>query len=166
MKEIKKPTDLEIENFLVESNAIEGVYDKQSLKNAKTAWDFLFEQESLTLGVILKTHKILMKDTNLKPDEKGYFRKCRVWVGKREGMDYKSIVRTLLMRFCIETARKEPPPDWKALHVVYEQIHPFVDGNGRTGRMFMNWTRIKKCNLPLLVIKADERSDYYQWFNV
>ena len=52
----------------------------------------------------------------------------------------------------------------KTLHVKYEKIHPFVDGNGRTGRIFMNWWRIKN-NLPILVIhEGKEQMDYYKWF--
>ncbi len=52
----------------------------------------------------------------------------------------------------------------KMLHVEYERIHPFVDGNGRTGRMFMNWWRMKN-GLPVLVIhEGEEQMDYYQWF--
>lgn len=50
-------------------------------------------------------------------------------------------------------------------HVEYEIIHPFVDGNGRTGRMFMNWERLKG-GLPILVIhEGEEQQEYYKWFN-
>jgi len=54
-------------------------------------------------------------------------------------------------------------------HVTYEGIHPFVDFNGRTGRMFMNWERMQ-AGLPILIIKADwpkiggEQMEYYKWF--
>ena len=52
----------------------------------------------------------------------------------------------------------------KASHIAYERIHPFIDGNGRTGRMFMNWQRLK-AGLPILVIKEKEKQEYYKWFN-
>jgi Fic family protein len=55
------------------------------------------------------------------------------------------------------------PENWKDHHIRYEHIHPFVDGNGRTGRMFMNWERLK-AGLPLLVIKESKKYDYYDWF--
>jgi len=152
------------DEFLKESNAIEGVYDVASFEQAKRAWEYLIKQDILTIGVILKTHKILMLNQNLLPNEKGYFRTVPVWVAGRSGIDYRMIEPTLLMQFVFETMRAYPAPDWKALHIKYEQIHPFVDGNGRTGRMFMNWTRIKRCGLPLLIIKANERQKYYEWF--
>lgn len=121
-------------------------------------------EDVLTTGVVLKTHKILMLHQGLQPNHKGYWRDCAVWIGGREGADYK-MVPILMQQWCFETMRANPAPDWQALHVQYEKIHPFVDGNGRTGRMFMNWTRIKRCDLPLLTIFADERHKYYRWFN-
>ena len=49
-------------------------------------------------------------------------------------------------------------------HITYEKIHPFVDGNGRTGRIFMNWQRIK-AGLPILIIhEGEEQKEYYKWF--
>ena len=158
------PTQKQVDKFLRESNAIEGITDEDSLKQAKIAWEYLMKQDKLTPHVILKTHKILMLHQNLRPDERGYFRKVGVYIGNRRGLEYCLIPSFIQMQFCFETLRTNPPPDWKALHITYEKIHPFVDGNGRTGRMFMNWTRLKRCNLPLLIIKASERQKYYKWF--
>ena len=151
--------------FLKESNAIEGVYDKLSLMQAREAWGYLVKQNELTIDVVLKTHKILMLHQPLQPDEKGYFRRCQVWVGGRQGVRWEKIPLEI-EDWCVianidsdETSTEEIIRS----HVVYENIHPFVDGNGRTGRMFLNWQRVK-AGLPLLVIKADERGEYYKWF--
>ena len=77
--------------FLKESNAIERVYDDDSLQQAIYAWEYLIGEDVLTSGVILKTHKILMLHQNLLPNEKGYFRKCAVYIGGREAIDYNVI---------------------------------------------------------------------------
>ncbi len=165
-------TNEEIE-FLKESNAIEGVTDDDSLLQAGYAWEWLKEQKKLTLTTLLKTHKILMLHQPLYPNEKGYFREVPVWVGGREGTNWIKI-RVELKQWLlnvddlIKNAGKEPDifkeRMCKQHHVVYEKIHPFVDGNGRTGRMFMNWERLK-LGLPILVIHTGkEQRDYYDWF--
>lgn len=150
--------------FLRESNAIEGVYDEDSLQQAMLAWEYLRAQEVLTLKVIRETHAILMAHSDLEPECIGAFRTFDVFVGNRKMDIPRTIEPNLKMQFCFETMRANPAPDWKRLHVLYERIHPFADGNGRTGRMFMNWTRVKRCGLPILVVLAAERQEYYKWF--
>ena len=154
----------EEKEFLKENNAIEGIFDDDSLKQAKFAWEFLMSQDILTLGVVLKTHKILMLHQNLLPNEKGYFRNIMVYIGGKPAINALHIQGKLQM-WCFEGLRASPPIDPKKLHIEYERIHPFVDGNGRTGRMFMNWQRIKRLKKPLLIIHTgEEQQEYYKWF--
>ncbi|KKS62295.1 MAG: hypothetical protein UV29_C0018G0009, partial [Candidatus Collierbacteria bacterium GW2011_GWD2_42_50] len=55
----------ELRKFLVESNAIEGVFDGDSLKQAYLAWKYLISQKELSLNTILITHQILMAHQDL-----------------------------------------------------------------------------------------------------
>ncbi len=45
-------------------------------------------------------------------------------------------------------------------HHVFESIHPFRDGNGRVGRLLLNFI-LRKNNLPMVNIKFKERNKYY-----
>lgn len=159
----KTYTKQELNTFLDESNKIEGVYDNQSFNDALEAWNYLVKQEHLTLDVIRETHRILMQNQPLAFHERGFFRKVPVYIGGREGLVWQMVEPDLLMQFCFETARAYPAPDALKLHVVYEKIHPFVDGNGRTGRMFMNWTRVKNGE-PVIIFTEAERQEYYKLF--
>lgn len=47
------------------------------------------------------------------------------------------------------------------LHAEFVAIHPFVDGNGRTGRLIMN-LELLKVGYPLAILSATDREDYYQ----
>ena len=49
-------------------------------------------------------------------------------------------------------------------HLRFEGIHPFIDGNGRTGRLIMNLELVKKGFLPVS-IKFTDREKYYECFD-
>ncbi len=49
-------------------------------------------------------------------------------------------------------------------HLEFESIHPFIDGNGRTGRLIMNYELIKEGYLPI-DIKFADRDRYYDAFD-
>lgn len=51
----------------------------------------------------------------------------------------------------------------KEQHIRFEKIHPFIDGNGRVGRMLMNWQRVK-IGLDIVIVWEDNKQEYYQWF--
>jgi len=163
----------QIKQFLSESNKIEGVYDQDSLQQAQYAWDYLIKQNTLTIDVILKTHKILMLNQPLQPNEKGYFRKRPVYIGGREGVYWEDIPKAIKqwivnVNDIVVNGQNESEIFLERIikeqHVTYETIHGFIDGNGRTGRIFLNWTRVK-VGLPLLIIhEGVEQMAYYAWF--
>ncbi len=50
-----------------------------------------------------------------------------------------------------------------AFHLGFETIHPFCDGNGRIGRVLMNW-QLMRLGLPVIIIRDKEKSEYYRAF--
>ena len=50
------------------------------------------------------------------------------------------------------------------LHLRFESIHPFIDGNGRTGRLLLNF-ELMKCGLLPVNIKFTDRMKYYDSFD-
>lgn len=49
-------------------------------------------------------------------------------------------------------------------HLDFEDIHPFIDGNGRTGRLILNLELIR-CGYPAINVKFADRKRYYDAFD-
>lgn len=168
---IKLPLKRDVLEFLRESNAIEGVYDTTSLEDAKKAWDFLIAKEHVDAKDVLKVHKILMR--RLRPDIAGKLRDCDVWIGGQ----HKKFIDTEILTYQLNNALTAVWMSFgmlgsitsnenlaKDCHVMFENVHPFEDGNGRVGRILYNWHRLN-LGLPLHIIHTgEEQSAYYLWF--
>lgn len=151
--------DPNLHEFLRESNAIEGEHSEQALKDALKAWEHLKTQQEINRQNVCETQRLLL--TNLRPAVAGHFRLRNVGVGIFVAPSCGEVPR--LFNNLIQHV-PETEGEIKQWHISFEKIHPFEDGNGRTGRIIMNWQR-QRAGLPLLVIHVgEEQQDYYRWF--
>lgn len=157
--------------MLRESNHIENQWDKGSLIMAHKAWKYLIKQDKLNVSIIKEAHKILMKNKhiaspiNQNPIKKKYigdFRDIPVWIGMERKTLPRLVIERLMEEFCIDLNKLED--NIIPLHIQFENIHPFIDGNGRLGRMIMNWHSVKRNN-ELIVIYENEKHFYYSLFS-
>lgn len=158
-------------DFLQESNYIENVRDSQSLDQAVEAWKFISKQTELNIDNILDTQEILMRFQDIPPEDKGNFRTVAVFIAGREGKPWYAVdalirawldkVNDLVKGVNVSFIRREELIEEH--HIEFEKIHPFYDGNGRMGRILLNWERVR-VGLPILVIREEDKEDYYMWF--
>ena len=141
-----------------QSNLIEGVNSRKADKHSLEAWLWLEEQPKITHQNICGIHLRIMKG-QMNTDDLGIYRRCNVQVGGRVAPHWEYV--DALMDNVVYGLKTSKDPI--AMHIQYEYVHPFPDGNGRTGRMLLWWHQIKLGQEPTLY-KAKERWEYYELF--
>ena len=140
---------------------IEDVDDDESLDNAHKAWNFIVKERYMTKEAILETHRILMAN-HLSGKDLGHFRTCEVMVGGRKCLP-QFLIPHLICDWYQKVNGDKNWTDIEISHVMFERLHPFIDGNGRLGRLLMNWGLVRN-KLPIKVLLEKEKQKYYDWF--
>ena len=65
-------------------------------------------------------------------------------------------VNNLNYRLEVTTNDKEKISAITEAHIAFERIHPFADGNGRTGRMVLNYSLLQQGFSPLIINSKDK----------
>ena len=123
----------------------------------------LNKKEEITKELILKWHKEIFSIT--KPDLAGKFRDFQVRVGNHRAPDWQDLNELMaeLITFLNQKNNLNILEFVAKAHYKFEYIHPFGDGNGRIGRILMNFLLWHK-GYPLLIIEYKKRASYYRAF--
>lgn len=123
------------------------------------------KEQELTLEVILSLHKMLI--LNIRDDIAGRFREGDeyVRVGSHIAPAPKEIVGMLEKMLAEYNAASHENIIRRIakLHLTFEYVHPFNDGNGRIGRVINNYLFIREGFVPVN-IKFIDRKMYYEAF--
>ena len=181
------------EEFVVEytynSNAIEGnsltlretglvlrglTVDRKPLKDHleavghKEAFDYVSklvkENVPLSERIIKEIHYLVLAD---KMDDRGMYRKVPVRImGARHEPAQPWLIEPEMKDLLRRYAESEEHIVTKLarFHIEFEGIHPFIDGNGRTGRLLVN-LELMKAGYPPIDIKFTDRAAYYDAFD-
>ncbi len=140
------------------NRSLREIYDLQNTKD--TLFWILDEKKDIDENLIIGIHKRLLKNI----DQRIGFRTRDVRVFKSHfdaspGVYVMQDIN-LLLKWYKENKKKFHPVVLAAIfHHKFERIHPFYDGNGRTGRMLFNYILIKN-NYPLIIIQKKNRDEY------
>jgi Fic family protein len=175
------------EEFVYNTNAIEGskvnlkevkeileekkkAKDPEEIesKNVAKAVEFIrTTKEDLSLELIKKIHKICFDKTK---DFAGNFRTLSVVVMNQRGeivhsgapaSQVKELLEEMIKWHNKNKNKFKPLALAGILHNQFEKIHPFEDGNGRVGRLLLNFILLRNKYPPVNILLKD-RAEYYK----
>lgn len=141
------------------------IFEAKNLARVVDYIDKKAKDQDLNIDTMLLLHKMLI--SNIRDDIAGRFRnenefvrvgshiapnpqeieeRIKKMLSEYNAINYENIIKRI--------AR---------LHLTFEYIHPFVDGNGRIGRVINNYLLIREGFVPIN-IKFIDRENYYQAF--
>ncbi|MDE6550002.1 MAG: Fic family protein [Clostridia bacterium] len=169
--------------LLIEKGIVTGAHslrESEDIVGYKQAFDFLYESvkdnKPITQEFIKQVHGFVLRGD----EEAGKYREIQNYVGSLSRIIYTpcspSQVKECMAKYVDELQAegnsisyfvKQSEIDWVNLfhtlarhHIEFEKIHPFVDGNGRTGRLLMIYEMISAGLLPV-DIRYEEQKRYY-----
>ncbi|MCR4334448.1 MAG: Fic family protein [Patescibacteria group bacterium] len=152
---------IDLDRFITERE----IFEAKNLARVVSYIDKRAKEQELTLDVILSLHKMLI--SNIRDDVAGRFRKDNeyVRVGNHIASNPKEIISRLekMLTEYNFTINENIIKRISKLHLVFEYIHPFIDGNGRIGRVINNYLLIREGFVPIN-IKFIDRKMYYEAF--
>lgn len=142
------------------------MFETKNLARVVLYIDQKAKELELSLDVILSLHKMLI--SNIRDDIAGRFRKDNefVRVGSHIAPNPKEVTSQLekMISEYNATNHENIIKRIAKMHLTFEYIHPFCDGNGRIGRVINNYLLIREGFVPIN-IKFIDRKKYYEAFN-
>lgn len=129
--------------------------------NSKAAWDYLQSTKIIRVPEI-KQVGVLVNKNILNIDgfktAQNYIKGSTVKTSKPED------VQTMIKLICHEFENEVCDCYYKLVkfHIDYEMIHPFQDGNGRSGRLIM-YRQAQLLGIKVNIIKLSDRTNYMKY---
>jgi len=160
-----RETDLVLRGLTIDGKPLK---DHMEAVGHKEAFDFVSElvkdNVPISEGIIKQIHYLVLAD---KREDRGVYRRVPVHImgAQHEPVQpylIKPKMEQLLYDFAAST--EHIVTKLARFHIEFEGIHPFIDGNGRTGRLLVN-LELMKSGLPPIDIKFTDRIAYYNAFD-
>lgn len=160
-----RETDLVLRGLTIDQKPLK---DHMEAVGHKEAFGYVSElvkdNVPLSESVIKQIHYLVLTD---KKDDRGVYRRVpvRIMGAQHEPVQPYLIepkMNTLLFDYAEGT--EHLITKLARFHIVFEGIHPFIDGNGRTGRLLVN-LELMKAGYPPIDIKFTDRIAYYNAFD-
>lgn len=160
-----RETDLVLRGLTVDQKPLK---DHIEAVGHKEAFDYVVklveEKAPLTESLIKQIHFLVLAN---KKDDRGVYRRIPVRImGAHHEPVQPYLIEPKMEKLLLDYSMSKEHIVTKLarFHIEFEGIHPFIDGNGRTGRLLMN-LELMKAGYPPIDIKFTDRASYYNAFD-
>jgi len=126
--------------------------------------DLIRENTQFTEKIIKEIHSLVLMNGG--PD-RGAYRSVPVSIGQYrpcQPYDVPIKMEQLMLEYAADMQKSHIIERVALFHLKFETIHPFIDGNGRVGRLILNFDLMKE-GYPPVNIKFTDRDLYYDCFD-
>ncbi|NLN65597.1 MAG: Fic family protein [Clostridiaceae bacterium] len=160
-----RETDLVLRGLTIDQKPLK---DHMEAVGHKEAFEFVSElvkdKVPMSESIIKQVHYLVLAD---KKDDRGVYRRVpvRIMAAQHEPVQ-PYLIQPKMEQLLIDFAESTEHIVTKLarFHLEFEGIHPFIDGNGRTGRLLVNM-ELMKAGFPTINIKFTDRIAYYNAFD-
>ena len=160
-----RETDLVLKGLTIDKKPLK---DHMEAVGHKEAFDYVRElvKDNIPLSenIIKQIHFLVLAD---KKDDRGVYRRIPVRImGAAHEPVQPYLIQPKMEQLLIDfkNSNEHIVTKLARFHIEFEAIHPFIDGNGRTGRLLVN-LELMKAGYPPIDIKYIDRLAYYNAFN-
>lgn len=160
-----RETDLVLRGLTIDQKPLKDHMEAVGHKEAfKYVSELVKERALLSESIIKQIHYLVLAD---KTEDRGVYRRIpvRIMGAQHEpAQPYLIIPRMEQLLHEYEESTEHIVTKLAKFHIEFEAIHPFIDGNGRTGRLLVN-LELMKAGFPPIDIKFTDRLTYYKAFD-
>lgn len=144
-----------LERFVRESNAIESIFRDPTKEEIAATREFI-EAEVITVDSMIQLVSVYQPGARIRA-QNGMDVRVGTYIAPRGGSEIVTDLKDLLI--AVQTKKLSP----FETYMNYETLHPFQDGNGRSGRALWAW-RLLRSETPHWFEWGFYRSFHYQVF--